>query len=69
MCWRHSKLCIIEPSATRQRAVVNTMPRWKRNEHDNKHLGKHETGNIARKEKCPLWNPMLTSPRLPNRSE
>jgi fructose-bisphosphate aldolase class 1 len=25
--------------------------------------------NIARKEECPLWNPMLTSPRLPNRSE
>jgi len=28
-----------------------------------------DVANIARKEECPLWNPMLTSPRLPNRSE
>lgn len=28
-CWSHSKLCIIEPSATRLRAVASTMPRWK----------------------------------------
>jgi len=29
-CWRHSKLCIIEPGATGLRAVANTMPRWKK---------------------------------------
>jgi fructose-bisphosphate aldolase class I len=28
-CWRHSKLCIIEPGATGLRAAANTMPRWK----------------------------------------
>ena len=29
-CWRHSKLCIIEPGAIGPRAVANTMPRWKK---------------------------------------
>ena len=36
MCWRHRKLCIIEPGATGLRAVANTMPRWKGHEHDKK---------------------------------
>ena len=43
MCWLHSKLCIIEPSATRLRAVANTMPRWKGEEHDNKSPATRET--------------------------
>ena len=30
MCWRHSKLCVIEPSAIGLRAVAQTMPQWKR---------------------------------------
>lgn len=36
MCWRHSKLCIIEPGATKLRAVANTLPRWKGHEHGNR---------------------------------
>ena len=42
-CWRHSKLCIIEPTATGLPAVANTMPRWKGHKHDNKYPPTHET--------------------------
>jgi len=38
MCWRHRKLCIIAPSATKLRAVANTMPRWKGHEQGSKVL-------------------------------
>ena len=33
-CWRHSKLCFIEPGAIGLRAVANTMPRWRGYEPD-----------------------------------
>ena len=49
MCWPHSKLWFIEPSATGLRAVANTMPRWKGHEHDNKYLATHETASLAKK--------------------
>ena len=45
MCWRHSKLCFIEPGATGLRAVANTMPRWKPNRQD---PATHETCGIAK---------------------
>ena len=35
MYWRLSKLCIIAPGATGQRAVENTLPIWKEHEYDN----------------------------------
>ena len=46
-CWRHSKLCIIEPAAIGLRAVANTMPRWRGYEHHNKHSQTHEIFAIA----------------------
>jgi hypothetical protein len=56
-CRRHSKLCIIEPGATGRRAVANTMPPWKRHEHDNKYPATHETCGIAKTERIPIMKP------------
>jgi hypothetical protein len=67
-CWRHSRLCIIEPGATGLRAVANTVPRWKGHEHDDKYPIHHENCGIAKTGEYPLWNPMPAGTRLPNRS-
>src|SRR5665648_1246121 len=42
MLLRHKKLYIIEPNATRQRAVVNIVLRWKVNKCRYKYLSTHE---------------------------
>ena len=52
MCWRRSRLCLIEPGATGLRAVANTTPRWK--PACDKYPATHETSGIEAENMEPL---------------
>ena len=64
MCWRRSRLGIIEPGATGQRGVANTV-RDRRDEYDRKETATHETCGIAKTEGISMMKSNAGQPKTP----